>query len=269
MNLKEFWSPYRGAVSITFDDGTENQLQKAIPPMDHLGIKGTFYIHPHGDNWQERLAPWKDVAKNGHEIGNHSLSHTCSSNFLMNFGGLEEKSLTDLEQDILTAQRRLIEIAPHQKQWTFGYPCSNMFVGKGLQRQSYVPVIAKHFLAGRSAGEYGFANHPGVVDLAGVWGISVERMSGFEMIGLVEELTSKGLWVILIFHEIDGERLTVGSYDFKMLLNYLHRKKELIWTAPVVEVARKIASNPPTGENFMTHAKPEVKTLGRKHGTCR
>jgi hypothetical protein len=247
MTLKEFWSPFCGAVSVTFDDGTENQLEKAIPPLDQLGIKATFYIHPHGDYWQERLFPWKDVAKKGHEIGNHSLSHTCSSNFLMTFGGLEEKSLSEIEQDILLAHKRLSEIAPHQQQWTFAYPCSNTFVGKGIQRQSYVPIIAKHFLAGRSAGEYGFANHPGVVDLACVWGISVERMSGFEMIGLVEELTHRALWVILIFHEIDGERLTVGSYDFKMLLNYLHRKRASIWTAPVIEVAKKIASSPPIG----------------------
>jgi len=31
--------------------------------------------------------------------------------------------------------------------------------------------------------------NPQVVDLASVWGLGVERMSGFEMIGLVEELT--------------------------------------------------------------------------------
>jgi hypothetical protein len=77
-----------------------------------------------------------------------------------------------------------------------------------------------------------------------VYGVfQLKRMSGFEMIGLVEELVHRGLWIILIFHEIDGERLTVGSYDFKMLLNYLHRKKDLIWTAPVLEVAKKIVSN--------------------------
>jgi len=243
MDLKKFWTPYCGAVSITFDDGTENQLEKAIPPMDHLGIKGTFYIHPQGDDWQARLVPWQKAASHGHEIGNHSLSHTCSSNFLMNFGGLEEKSLSEIEQDILIAQERLNQIAPHQTDWTFGYPCSNTFVGRGIHRQSYVPIIARHFLAGRSSGEYGFANHPGIVDLACVWGVSVERMSGFELIGLVEELTHRGLWLILIFHEIDGERLTNGSYDFRMLLQYLHRKRESIWTAPVVEVAKKISSN--------------------------
>lgn len=241
MDLKEFWSPYVGAVSLTFDDGRESQLQKAIPAMNRLGIRGTFYILPTGETWREDLRAWREVAKAGHEIGNHTLSHICSNNFSGGRGGLEDMSLAEIEADILAAQERLVYIAPHQKEWTFCYPCYQTYVGRGASRQSYVPVIARHFLAGRAGGEYGFANHPATVDLSCVWGLPTDRMSGFEMIGLVEELTAKGRWVVLVFHDIDGSRLTVGSHDFLMLLDYLHRRRNEIWTAPVVEVARKIA----------------------------
>ena len=242
MNLNKFWSPYCGAVSLTFDDGTENQLEKAVPPLNQFGLKGTFYLQPHGANWRERLALWKEVASAGHEIGNHTLSHICSSNYteFTIASGLEDKTIAEIEADILAAQQRLLEIAPHQQYWTFAYPCYCTYVGRGASRQSYVPLIARHFIAGRANGEYGFANHPGVIDLACIWGIPTERMSGFEMIGLVEELTYQGLWVIFVFHQIDGARLTVGSYDFRMLLNYLQRRSSAIWTAPVVEVANKI-----------------------------
>ena len=34
-----------GAISITYDDATINQFRKAIPIMDTLGFKGTFYIN--------------------------------------------------------------------------------------------------------------------------------------------------------------------------------------------------------------------------------
>ncbi|GAG20862.1 unnamed protein product, partial [marine sediment metagenome] len=74
-----------------------------------------------------------------------------------------------------------------------------------------------------------------------LWSMPTDRMSGFEMIGLVEGLVSKGQWVIFTFHEIDGARLTVGSYDFNMLLDYLHRRSNEIWTAPVAEIAKKVA----------------------------
>ena len=241
MDLKKFWAPYTGAVSLTFDDGSDCQLEKAIPAMNRLGLKGTFYLYPRGEGWRQRLSPWKEVANDGHEIGNHSLSHFCSNNFSGTPGGVEDKSLEEIESDMLVAQERLSEIAPHQKQWTFCYPCYCTDVGRGESRETYIPVVARHFLAGRGVGEYGFGNHPAQIDLASVWGLSVVRMSGYEMIGLVEEITSSGRWAILIFHEIDGSRLTVASHDLQMLLNYLHRRSETIWTAPVVEVARKIA----------------------------
>jgi peptidoglycan/xylan/chitin deacetylase (PgdA/CDA1 family) len=35
----------KGAVSITYDDGTVNQFRKAIPVMDELKIPGTFFIN--------------------------------------------------------------------------------------------------------------------------------------------------------------------------------------------------------------------------------
>ncbi len=242
MDLDAFWSPYRGAVSLTFDDGTANQLRKAIPPMDRLGLRGTFYLVPKERDWKKRYAPWTAVARSGHEIGNHTLSHACAGNFGgVAQGGLEDMTVQEIESDVLAAQERLVQIAPDQTRWTFCYPCYCTFVGRAETRQSYVPIVARHFLAGRAGGEYGFANHPAAVDLSCAWGLATERMSGFEMIGLVEELTSRGQWVILVFHEIDGSRLTVGSHEFHMLLNYLHRRRDVIWTAPVVEVAQKIA----------------------------
>lgn len=35
----------KGAVSLTYDDGTVNQFRKAMPVMDKLGIPGTFFIN--------------------------------------------------------------------------------------------------------------------------------------------------------------------------------------------------------------------------------
>ena len=242
MSLGKLWSPYIGGVSLTFDDGQylTCQLEKVIPAMDEKSLKGTFYLCPHGDDWREKLVPWGPVAASGHEIGNHTLSHTCTANF-RGRGGLESKTLEEIEADILAAQERLNEVAPHQQDWTFCYPCYLTYVGRGVSRQSYVPIVAKHFLAARGGGEYGFANHPGGVDLHHVWSLDTALMSGYEMIGLVEELTSQGRWAVLTFHEIEGRRLSVTGHDFEMLLGYLHRNRERILIAPMVEIARRVA----------------------------
>ena len=100
MNPREFWSPYIGAVSLTFDDGLDCQLEKAIPPMNELGLRGTFYILPTGADWLKRCLPWSEAAAAGHEIGNHSLSHICSNNLMLSAGGLEEKTLEEIEKEL-------------------------------------------------------------------------------------------------------------------------------------------------------------------------
>src|SRR5947209_15970721 len=146
---------YRGAVSLTFDDGMTSQLQVAIPMLDEHGLAGTFYLNPRGDNWQERLQPWREAAQAGHEIGNHTMAHPCTRAFRDTGepAGLEALTLEELEADVVDSERRLREAIPEQKERSFCYPCYQDFVGEGLSRQSYVPVIARHFIAAPAKGE--------------------------------------------------------------------------------------------------------------------
>jgi peptidoglycan/xylan/chitin deacetylase (PgdA/CDA1 family) len=239
MEPKDFWAPRRGAVSLTFDDGTNSQMDVAIPLMDRCGVRGTFFVSLR-DYWYSRQKEWQAAAGRGHEIGNHSMVHFAPNNFVLH-GGLEDMTLQQVEQDILEAQKSLEQIFPHQKRWTYAYPCYQTHVGKGLARQSYEPVVAKYFIAGRGRGEYGFGNNPLAVDLACAWGHDCTLASGFEMIGMAEEIAvNRGHWLILVFHDIDGSRLTTASHDFNMLLEHLQRRSDVLWTAPMGEVAARI-----------------------------
>lgn len=64
-----------GAVSLTFDDGAQSQLDKAVPLLNEHHLKATFYINPRGNDFMERLQPWREVALAGHEVGNHTVNH--------------------------------------------------------------------------------------------------------------------------------------------------------------------------------------------------
>jgi len=234
---------HQGAISLTFDDGLTSQLRVAVPLLNEYGLHGTFYVPPGGDDWKDRLAPWHEAAKSGHEIGNHSLSHICSCNFSGDpvSRGLENVSLEEIESDILQAQRRLQILIPEQKNWTFCYPCYQDFVGRGEKRQSYVPVIARHFMAARGIGETIMANSPLACDLHYLWSWPVERMSGAGMIGLVERAIAQGRWGILTFHAInEGSHLPMSDFDLKELLNHLKCNRDRIWTVPVVKAAEYI-----------------------------
>jgi peptidoglycan/xylan/chitin deacetylase (PgdA/CDA1 family) len=233
---------YQGAISLTFDDGLPSQLRIGAPLLNDYRLRGTFYIAPKGDNWEDRLAPWRQVAQFGHEIGNHSLSHICSCNFSGDpyCHGLENVSLEEIESDILEAQRRLEKAFPSQKNWTFAYPCYQSFVGRGKRRQSYVPIVANHFTAARGLGEGISANSPLVCDLHYLWSWPAQRMSGTEMIGLVEQATAQGRWGILTFHGINEGHLPVSEVDLKEMLSFLDRNRDRIWTAPMIQVAQHV-----------------------------
>jgi len=250
-NSFEWPSRCQGAISLTFDDGLPSQLKVAVPLLDKYGLRGTFYVVPRGDDWSDRLAAWRKVAELGHEIGNHSLSHICSCNLPgdPDRRGLENVSLEEIESDILEAQRRLEVLIPERKKWSFAYPCYQDFVGRGEDRRSYVPIIARHFIAGRGIGERHWYNSPLACDLHYLWSYPIERMHAAEMIGLVERVAAQGRWGILTFHGINEGHLPTSDLDLNELLAYLDRSRDRIWTAPLAEVSEYIVERRHEPEN--------------------
>jgi len=235
----------RTAISLSFDDGLRSHLEVAIPVLDEYGLPGSFYINPPSTKdeatWRELLTPWGKATSCGHEIGNHSLTHPCtrnSQNLPMERKVLEDMTLDDIETDVLEAERRLNIGIPQQPTRSFCYPCYQSHVGIGTTCQSYVPVIARHFVAGRGGG--GGTNDPRFCDLHCLWSVTVERMSGTQLIGLVESAALEGRWAILTFHGINEGHLPVAEYDLRALCGFLDSHRESIWTAPVATVADRV-----------------------------
>ena len=247
------WSAnHQAAVSLTFDDGSASHLDIAIPILEEYDLPGTFYINPRGDDWDQRYLPWREAALAGHEIGNHTIQHICTRNFGWNTDKyLETVSLEEIETDVLEAERRLNALIPEQQTRTFCYPCYQSYVGEGINRQSYVPIIAKRFPAARGLGEA--ANHPLLAELHYLTSSVVAGwMSGSDLCGLVEKGTAGGRWLILTLHGLQTEPNSGNSLTplfhgaplpadcFRELCKYLAERRAEIWTAPVVTVAQKI-----------------------------
>lgn len=242
-----FWSPpHTAALSLTFDDGTPSHLEIVIPELEKRGLRGTFYLNPRGDednasprSWRKALEPWLPAAQAGHEMGNHTLNHPCSLNIDIDWApNLLTMTLADLEADLREAQRRLSSMFPDQKATSFAYPCYETSLGRGLNRVSYVPLVARYFIAGRARGE--LANDPAYCDLHSLSSVNVERQTGAFLIGLAELALAQGRWAILTFHGIDEGHLPVSQPDFIDFLDHLARRRDQLWVAPVAEVAAYI-----------------------------
>jgi peptidoglycan-N-acetylglucosamine deacetylase len=240
---------YHGAISLTFDDGMDSQLNFAISEMDSRRLKGTFYLNPRDAavqdsiiSWERVLLRWLPHQMNGHEIGNHTVHHPCSLNANLDWqrgNNLLDWDIERIEADILEAQNRIQHVFRAQTANSFAYPCYESTVGRGPSRKSYTPIIAKYFPGARAKGELrgDLANDPLYCDLHHLSSWPVERSTGAFMIGLVEQAARRGLWGIFTFHGIHEGHLPVGSTDFVELLDHLDYRKKDIWIAPLAEIA--------------------------------
>jgi peptidoglycan/xylan/chitin deacetylase (PgdA/CDA1 family) len=70
------WNGHVGAVSFTFDDALENQVQNLKPVLDGLpDVHVTFFLTDMGNGLKQNAAGFAALAKAGHEIGNHAKNH--------------------------------------------------------------------------------------------------------------------------------------------------------------------------------------------------
>lgn len=237
---------YRSAVSLSFDDARPSQVLHCAPVLDAYGIRGTFYVLPR--SVEKDIPGWQGVQARGHEIGNHTSTHPCTGNF--NFSrqnALENLSLEAITADILAANGKvadLLGVTPA----TFAYPCGNTYVGRGEGVQSYVPVIAREFVAGRGyPGEY--HNDPAFCDMAQLQGRCMDNLDAEVLIGWVRQAQKEGGWLVLAAHDVGPEAgpQVVLEERLRRLCAFLHDPAEGIWVAPVVEVARHVVAHRPAG----------------------
>ncbi len=226
------------ALSLTWDDARNSQVTVGTPLLDKYGIKATFYVVPSAV--EEELQGWKTALANGHEIGNHSLVHPCSGNFLWaRDKALEDYSLPQMARELEKANgeiNKLLGVVPT----AFAYPCGQTFVGRGEHTKSYVPLVAKQFSSGRTWLDEA-ANDPAFCDMSRLTGLEMDGKTFDEIIELVENARKHGLWLILGGHEIgEKNRQTTETEMLEKLLPYLADPKHKIWTAPVGEISTYI-----------------------------
>lgn len=64
-----------GQVALTFDDASVENWQKALPLLDSLHIKATFYVSHYHTFGKQQKAWLKEIERHGHEIAFHTATH--------------------------------------------------------------------------------------------------------------------------------------------------------------------------------------------------
>lgn len=228
----------RVAISLTFDDGRDSQVNGGTALLDEYSVKATFFVMP--SSVERDLQGWKKAVASGHEIGNHSLSHPCSGNFVWSRdNALEDYSLDQMRIQLAETNRQIKALLGVDAK-VFAYPCGQTYVGRGLNTQSYVPLVAEMFLLGRTWLDES-ANDPTFCDFAHLTGVEMDGKDFKDILPLIETAAENNQWLVLAGHEMnnDGAQTTRLSM-LRELLEYAKDPSHGIWIAPAGDVAEYV-----------------------------
>lgn len=220
----------RAAVSLSYDDAVPSQLDNAIPALDRHGLKGTFYLILGAETVRERLEDWRAAARNGHELGNHSLFHQCSAQgpgreWVQPEQDLDATTVAQMRAQVMLANTMLHAI-DGSTEFTYTAPCGDQSASDG----NYIDAVAPLFLGIKLVGGAAIPDML-ALDRAAVPVTVPVDMSGAELIALVEEAGRLGTMINFTFHGIGGDHLAIDNQAHEQLLAFLAEHRDHYWTA--------------------------------------
>jgi peptidoglycan/xylan/chitin deacetylase (PgdA/CDA1 family) len=236
------WPQDRTAtISLTFDDAMATQLDIAGPILKKHQLHGTFFVSTGLGVWDERKQEWKQLAKDGNELGDHTVHHPCLLPEIEPHS--QDYTPEMMKAEIQGAAQQITQLVASERGLTFAYPCGNMSFGppKDQARNAglYLGYVSDVAFGARGAGAGG-AQDPdelGVLTVPDLGPTAGKDLGG--LLALVEPAIQGHNWGVYCFHGVGGEYLSVSASAFDELAAYLQRHRE-IWTAPFGDVLRYI-----------------------------
>ncbi len=229
------WQGKKAAVVLTYDDAIHEHLDNAVPLLDSLGLKATFYVTAFSNSVQTRLNDWKNLATAGHELGNHTLFHPCNGGtgreWVSKQNDLKNYSVGRMENEVRMTNLFLQALDGKTKR-TFAFTCGDMKIQDSL----FMNGMKKDFVAARAVRNE--MHKIGEVDLYNVDCYMVNNHSFKEMKIWVDQAVQTNSLLVILFHGVGGGNgLDVSIPAHRELLIYLKQNEKDIWIAPMVEVA--------------------------------
>jgi peptidoglycan/xylan/chitin deacetylase (PgdA/CDA1 family) len=222
----------KAVIILTYDDGAQSQLKYAIPELDSMNFKGTFFLI--GDALDFNTIPaWRQAAKNGHELANHTLYHPCNST-TDNPTGSQTYTPGTIVREIGLMNYFLFSL-DGKTTHAYAYPCTETSVGgKDYVDTLKRATIAKYARIGgdKDAVITDFKNlNPLLIPSYGL----EANTSGDALITFVKSVVQKGGMGVIMFHGIGGDWITTSLEAHRQLLEYLKENQKDIWVATLTE----------------------------------
>jgi len=233
------WQGKKCAVVLTYDDAIDQHLDNAIPVLDSLGLKATFYLTAFSNSIHSRLNDWKKLAVTGHELGNHTLYHPCDASlngraWVQPDNDLSKYTIKRMENEIRMTNVFLQALDGKTKR-TFAFTCGDMKIGDS----AFMNGMKNDFVAARAVRNQMHTINE--VDLYNTDCYVVANNSFEEMKTWVDKAIQSHSLLVILFHGVGGGNgLDVTIAAHRQLLSYIKQNEKDIYVKPMIEMAAHI-----------------------------
>jgi peptidoglycan/xylan/chitin deacetylase (PgdA/CDA1 family) len=228
------WQGKKCAVVLTYDDAMDQHLDNALPILDSLALKASFYITAFSPSIRNRMQEWKQLPVKGHELGNHTLFHPCD-------GGPNRAWITgDYDLRKYSIQRMIdetrmtnvfLQSMDGKTRRTFAYTCGDMKIGDS----SFIDPMKKDFVGARAVRN---EMHPiGEVNLYDIDCYVVNGENGNQLIDWVKKAMETHSLLVVLFHGVGGgNALNVSVEAHRQFLLFLKQNEKDLMITPMIDV---------------------------------
>lgn len=229
VNASEFEWPDKQqlAVNLSYDDALNSQLDHAYPVLQKYQIKGSFFLTLANSTINDRLEEWRNLAGQGHELGNHTLFHPCRKSpegreWVPSYRNADIIPMQQMVEEVRLANVMLFAIDGRQRR-TFTPPCGDSLTNMG----NYTQLLQEEFVAIKWQNRFG----PKFDQVYMPHGDS-----GDQLIAYVKQAKQNGGALTIIFHGVGGDHLAVSQQAHEKLVAYLAANKKDYWTDSYINI---------------------------------
>jgi peptidoglycan/xylan/chitin deacetylase (PgdA/CDA1 family) len=185
----------RGIVTLTFDDGFEENITTALPVLDKYGFKATHcFATQYVEGLPAEVKIVQQIAADGQEICAHTVTHPW----------LTQVPLTQVDYELQHSQSFLQSIT--------GQPVTDFASPYGDYNVSVNNEIKKYYGSHRTTDE-GFNSK----DNLNSYRLRVQNMQPTTTLAQVQQWVNKAnadhTWLILLYHVVNPDKNNMDAYD--------------------------------------------------------
>lgn len=230
----------RCIVSLAYDDALPCHFESVAPLLEENGLRGTFYV-PCGPSFFAHTESWREVAAQGHELGNHTVFHPCHDQAWLDESYNLRNYTKQRWSDEVRLANSVLSLVDGRSVRSFGNTCHHNVIGSGENESSVEALAPDFFIAAR--GEY----NARPINLKKInWfnlGTRVGDHASFEQLRAdIIRMRSRGGWSIITFHGV-GPRdhaLHIDEEEHHAFIEWLSGQQDSIWVAPVRTVSEAL-----------------------------